>query len=437
MKLRNLILAIVVLLALAGTLYWSEHRKPEDAAKPNPETPTILKVDQASVTKIELRRKDSEPIILAKSSSGVWQITQPKPLSADQGAVGGELSALSPLESSRVVEDKASDLKPYGLDHPATEIVITEKDNKSHTLLIGDDTPTGNTAYAMLSGDPRVFTLASYTKNGIDKSLNDLRDKRLMPVAADKVSRVELVKKDGALEFGRDKEDWQILKPGPFRANSFQVTELVSKVTDAQMDLTGGDSNSKEIAASFAHATPVATAKVTDPSGVHELEVRQNNGTYLAKSSSVDGIYKVSADLGQAVAKSLDDFRAKKLFDFSFREPNKIELHDGAKSISLMRNGEDWWSNGKKMDAESVLQLVSNLRNIGTDKYVDSGFANPQMDVTVTSDDGKRVEKISFAKISDGYIAKRDNEPALYHVQNASVSAVQQAAEGVKPAAAK
>jgi len=68
---------------------------------------------------------------------------------------------------------------------------------------------------------------------------------------------------------------------------------------------------------------------------------------------------------------------------------------------------------------------------------VDSGFANPGMDVTVTSDDGKRVEKISFAKSSDGYIAKRDNEPALYHVQSVSVSAVQQAADGIKPAPAK
>ena len=43
-----------------------------------------------------------------------------------------------------------------------------------------------------LAGDPRVFTIASYTKTSIDKGPNDLRDKRLLTADFDKISQVQL-----------------------------------------------------------------------------------------------------------------------------------------------------------------------------------------------------------------------------------------------------
>src|SRR5207248_11603730 len=114
--------------------------------------PQILKLDESSITKIALKKKDAEPLQLAKSNSGEWQITQPKQLRADESAVSGVLSTLSSLNSERMVEDKASDLKNFGLDHPTLEVDLGEKDNKSQKLLIGDDTPVGNAVYAMLAG---------------------------------------------------------------------------------------------------------------------------------------------------------------------------------------------------------------------------------------------------------------------------------------------
>ena len=69
------------------------------------------------------------------------------------------------------------------------------KDGKTKTLLIGDDTPTGNDVYAMAGGDPRLFTMASFNKTSFDKTSKDLRDKRLMTFDQDKISRVELTAK--------------------------------------------------------------------------------------------------------------------------------------------------------------------------------------------------------------------------------------------------
>jgi uncharacterized protein DUF4340 len=435
MKIRSLLFAFVVLLLLIGTLYWSGQRKPSyETAKAADTPPTILKLDEAAVTKLELRKRDAESIVLTKNNSGTWQIAQPKALNADQSAVSGVISTLSSLNSERLLEDKATDLKQYGLDPPAVEVNITERNNKTQRFLIGDETPAGSAVYAMRGGDSRVFTMAGYQKTSIDKSLNDLRDRRLLTVSADKISRLELTRKNQEIEFGRNKDEWQILKPRPLRADGVQVGELIGKLADARMDLSGSDLISA--GSDFAHATPVATVKVTDQSGAQELQIRKSKDTYYAKSSVVDGVYKVDSSLGQALDKGLDDFRNKKLFDFGFNDPSKIEMHSGAKAYFLSRGGADWWFNGKKIDTASVQDLVSKLRDLAASKFVASGFANPTIDVAVTSDDNKRVERVSIAKSGASYIAKRENESTLYQLDSSSVDALQQTADHIQPPAA-
>lgn len=437
MKIRGLIVAALVFFILGGILYWSNGQKPSGDKESADASPAILKLDSSAITKLDLKKRGAEPVVLTKSNSGNWEITQPQPLGADQSLVSGMLSRLSSLNSERVVEDKATDVTRYGLNPPVLQLDITEKD-KTRELLIGDDTPTGSAAYVMLAGDPRVFTMPAYEKVGVNKSLNDLRDKRLLTLNPDKISRMEVIEKNQDIEFGRNKDDWQILKPKLLRADSNQVGELVRKLTDAKMDV--GSSDPGEAATAFAHATPLATAKLTDESGTQELQVRkQQVGTsseaYYAKSSAVDGVYKINSDVGPALEKSLDDFRNKKLFDFGFVEPNKIELHVGSKAYFLVQSGDAWWWNGKKMDAGTVQSLISDLRDLSADKFPDSGFANPTIDVTITSDEGKRVERVSIAKSGNGYIAKRENESALYQLSSSSVDDLQKAANDIKPTA--
>jgi len=214
------------------------------------------------------------------------------------------------------------------------------------------------------------------------------------------------------------------------------VDELVRALTDAKMEL-GESDEQKKIAAAFASATPVATAKVTAESGTQELQVRKNKDDYYAKSSAVEGIYKVPSTLGQALDKNLEDFRNKKLFDLGSDDPNKIEIRDGTKTYFLTRNGEDWWSGtAKKMDAASVQELIDKIRDLSASKFVDSGFTAPHIDLTITSNDGKRVEKVAISKAGDNYIAKRENEPTLYQLDSKAVDDLTKSASDVKPAAA-
>jgi len=305
------------------------------------------------------------------------------------------------------------------LSEPVLEAAITEKENKTKKLLIGDDTPTGSAVYAKLNDDPRIFTIASYNKNSIDKSANDLRDKRLLTVNGDKITKLELVAKKQDLEFGRNKDQWQIVKPAPLRADGSKVEDLIRTLTDAKMELGNpgnGSDKEKKITSTFASSTPIATAKITDESGTQELQVRNT--------------------LGQALAKSLDDFRNKKLFDFGYSDPTKIEIHKDSKAYFLTHNGEDWWSgDGKKMDISTVQPLIDKIRDLSSSKFVESGYSTPAIELTVTSNDGKRLEHVLISKNGDKSVAKRENERALYELDSNAVSDLEKAAEDLKPAA--
>ena len=433
MKQGRLLAASVVLAIFAGLFWWLTKREASATKPPAPPATTkIVDVAQDQIESLKIEKLGSQPIELQRTG-GKWSITGPNALPADQDAVSSWVSAFASLNADKLLEDKPTSVDQYGLTKPSLSVTATKKDGKTVKLLVGDETPTSSGAYVELAGDPRVFIVASYNKSSLDKGLNDLRDKQLLTFDSDKLSRIELTAKKQTIEFGRNKDQWQILKPKPLRADQFPVQDLIRSLQDAKMDLAAVE-DEKKITAGFNSGTLVATARVTDVSGTQELQVRKTKDDYYAKSSAVSGIYKVSSTVGTSLDKDLDNFRNKKLFDFGFSDPEKIDMHDGAKSYFLTRTGSDWWSNGAKMDESSVSSLVSAIRDLSASKFPDSGFTTLVMDLTVTSDSGKRIEKALISKNGDRYVAKRENEPALYEISATAIKDLQDATAGLKSA---
>jgi uncharacterized protein DUF4340 len=180
----------------------------------------------------------------------------------------------------------------------------------------------------------------------------------------------------------------------------------------------------------------VATVKATDASGSQELQVRRSKDDYYAKTTAMDGAYKVSKELGEVIDKNLDDFREKKLFDFASDNPEKIEMHSGPKAYFLTRSGDDWWSDGKKMDPVTVDSFIRDIRLLSASKFASNGFSSPATTLTVTSNSGKRVQKVLISKAGNGYVAKRENEPLLYELDAKGIEDMQKAADDIKPAEA-
>lgn len=87
------------------------------------------------------------------------------------------------------------------------------------------------------------------------------------------------------------------------------------------------------------------------------------------------------------------------------------------------------------MDNTSVQTLIDKLRDLSASKFSDKSGGEPILEATVTSNSGKRTEKITIRKQGTQYFAQRENEPSIYELEGASVDALVKAVADVKEAA--
>jgi len=128
---------------------------------------------------------------------------------------------------------------------------------------------------------------------------------------------------------------------------------------------------------------------VADAGGNQTLEVRRDKTRTATPGVPRGGTYKVASDLADTLDKNLDDFRNKKLFDFGFSDPSKVEL----KTVTYVKSGDKWLAGAKNMDNTSVQNLIDKLRDLSATKFPEKGGGEPVFEARVTSGDGKRWKK--------------------------------------------
>src|SRR5207244_7970940 len=102
MKFSGFIVAIVVLAALGGALYWSNHHMPSETTQASAETPPkILTLNEADINKIDIKKKGGEEVTLTKDNGGKWKVIAPKTLGGDKSAVYRFLSSYYYFNSDR------------------------------------------------------------------------------------------------------------------------------------------------------------------------------------------------------------------------------------------------------------------------------------------------------------------------------------------------
>ena len=437
MKSGGLITALGVLVVLGGLVWWFNKHPTADTASKTPPAPKLISVDARQIEDIVLSKAGSDPIELA-NLAGSWTIAKPMPMPADQDAVNMLTGSLATLNADRLIDDHPSSLNEFGLTNPAVEIDVRLKGGKTTKLLLGSDTPAATGTYAKLADDPKVYTIPTYTKTSFDKTVNDLRDKRLLTFNQDKLTSVAVTGKGQTVEFGKNAQgDWQITKPKPMRADSLQVDDLIRKLKDAKMDLTTSDAEPTAAAAAFASGEKVGTASTTDNTGTQTVEIHKakskdpkaTTAVYYAKSSVVAGIYKVAGDIGDSLGKSADDYRNKKLFDFGFNDPSKLEIN----GVTYQKSADKWTSGPTQYEAGTIQAVIDKLRDLSASKFSEKMAGTQTLTLAVTSGDNHRFEKATISRDGASYNAQRDGEPAVYVIEARDVDDLQKAISGIKP----
>jgi hypothetical protein len=299
MKSRGLILAAAALALLAGLLYWSNRREADKAAAGgSPDAPRIVNLKSDDITRIEIRRNQTEKISLVKLDSGDWQVAETPVLPGQTGTMSSVLSTIATLNTERIVEEKPGDLAAYGLAKPSVEAEITTKDGKTTKLLLGDNTPTGVSTFAMVASDPRLFTVPSSVKTTLDKPASDFSDKKLFSFGFDFPQKVVLSigGKPYTITFIGD--DWKV---GDTKMDATSVQSVIARIRDLE--------GTRFMATGIGKTAVEITVTAADGKRIEHVVMSKSGTAYIARRDSRPALYVVADTLIADLQKYVNDMK--------------------------------------------------------------------------------------------------------------------------------
>jgi hypothetical protein len=180
---RNTWIVLVLLAALIGFSFYLRQDKAKQTAAATPTfgpTP-LFDSSQGSPTDIRIEDSSGAAVQIARDQSGKWVLKAPTEADANQASAEAAATQVGALH---VLASVDLGLDVIGLDKPSYTVTISYTGGKTHTLLVGSETPIQNGYYVQLDGGQKQVV----DKAGID-ALVGLLDKppylaTLTPVAS-------------------------------------------------------------------------------------------------------------------------------------------------------------------------------------------------------------------------------------------------------------
>ncbi|MBR7143040.1 MAG: DUF4340 domain-containing protein [Clostridia bacterium] len=153
--------ALAVVLVLTAVLALTA---PEEAPNTQPATTYLFNIKRTDIRQVKVK---NEAFVLTATlqEDGTYALEQMKDVEVSSTSIVYLLMDVAMIDDSKVANEAPESLSDYGLDKPASTVIITMKDGSTHTLKIGNATAFNDGYFVMADDDPAVYIA--------DKSLSD------------------------------------------------------------------------------------------------------------------------------------------------------------------------------------------------------------------------------------------------------------------------
>lgn len=424
---RSLLVLVAIAAGLGAYIYFVDTRKPLASDTENKKA-KVFSVEADKIDELHVKTASGEARL--KKGAGGWDLVTPEPMKADEAEVSGITSNLASLEEQRVVEEKAADVKQYGLAEPRIDVAFKAPDDKDFKhLQIGDKTPTGGDLYARVGGTDKVFLVQGYVESSFNRTPFDLREKTVLKFDRDKADSVAITNATGGIHLARSGSSWNVTRPAAAKGEYASIEGLIGRLQSAQM---------KSIAAKEAadlkiygldkpEATVVVGAGSSRATLIVGKATPENTGTIYAKDASRPEIFTVEGALADELKKPADEYRRKDLFEFRPFNATRIEITRDKVTVAFEKvkgdgkDVQDKWRQAlpaaRDVDQTKVDTLLTKLSSLRAQSFADAktktGLEAPVLMVVARYDDGKSEERVTFGKAgSDVFAARKDEAGA-------------------------
>ena len=436
----------VVAAALAAVIYFwvikGEQARVEAKAA---EKRLFPDVEQTEITSISLRVSDA-PEIKLERRDGRWRIVTPIDFAADTFAADGVASAITQLMSESVIEDPQP-LDAYGFHAEGAEVRFAVGDLEK-TLRIGSATPVGWNSYAVVGGDDRVYTVASYQFSPFKKEAAEFRDKRILDFDPAAVRRASISWPGAEVVIERSDEGWQMVAPVQALADADAVDSLLMNLSllraSGFVDDPGSDEEVGFVPPQFAVEIELARDTGDSDAAIARLAVGgvDEGGSRRFVRSAAESLYLISQESLDGFPRRVVEYRDRRLAEFAAEDARRIELgfHTAtgetvAVSVSLEDGG--WVSNADPVRSEKLDALVDALSDLRAHDIIAEEFGptelqamgfDPARTVLQVYGDGDSAEPLAEIQLGvafgDGITARVAGRETIFLIATALADAI-------------
>jgi hypothetical protein len=441
MNTRKTWLALLALAIIGGYAYYS-------SLQPEPsKNHKVFQLKPAQIERIELKGP-AHDVVVERGKPGLWRIVKPVEADADNSSADALASALADLQTTETVDSNPQDLGNFGLADPSVTVYITT--NTGRTLpgvMVGKNTPVGASTYIKLTDSPAVMLTDAGFSAEATKSLDDLRSKTLIGFTANQINRVVLTKSDGStIELARKGENWSIVKPREYPADSAAVTQLLDTIAAARVDQFVDDH--PEDLNRFGLATPSLKLQVfggkdnAEESLLFGFEQSKAyaNAVYVRRGEGDQPVCTVAEYVVKELSKSYDDLRDKTVLRFDPKNVARISIAGGPVQIVIASAGKDKWTvtgGGHTVPAETpvVQSLLDQLQQLKGSSIVEDpmtdparfGMAEPTLTITLYDAAGKTIGVIHASQVEETATPQNPSAKPVAQTKGYATSSADQA----------
>jgi Domain of unknown function (DUF4340) len=367
-----------VLLALAAFYYVYEIQGGKRRQEATRQQELLVHFAADDVTGLTLQR--ATDTITAVKRDGRWQLTAPLSAPGDARKYGELVQRLTEIRRLRLVEEQPATLEPFGLTSPGLEIQISLKEQSAPLVLrLGGKNPTGSGYYTQVEGRPAVYLIDTSTKDTLDASLHDLRDKTVLAFETADVQEVQIIPGAEApvVLQRQEKDQWQMTAPTNTRADERQVQSLLRSLRDVKVQAFVAEQPAA--LEPYGLHTPmlrlaltVGTDRTVKTLLLGKLDTDQK-GIY-AKRNDADNVLLLPQQFWDNLPKTVTALRDKTLLHYDREHIVRLELHAPEGPIVITRTGPRQYKLEQPIvtdgDSDTIYSLLWDLKELKAKDFV-------------------------------------------------------------------
>lgn len=381
MSWKTLTVLLVLAAGLGGflvvdTQWLTPRREKAESAKGR-----LWRVEPKDIETLTIKRKD-DTVKLRRTGDG-WEMLEPVKTRADGGVANEVVTNLATARIDREIDAKPAKLDDYGLEPPAAQVTLDVKGQSAPlTLAVGGKNPTGVWVYAREGSKPAVVVVGESVARDTARPVADFRDKTLLAFDRKNVTAVDLDLEGSRMTLeAEDGGKWRIARPGPYRADSDLVSDMLERLGAARVKEF---ETSPKPAAAYGLDKP---SKVTLWLGKDKERTSktllvgktdaEKKGVYVQREGESD-VLLIPAEAWDKVPKTVAMARDKIVFPYAYDKVSRIEVESAAGKVMLERDGLGWKITAPealKADTGAVNGLLWRIRDLRAVGFLDESAA--------------------------------------------------------------